>query len=424
MHAGMLNSISMSFINSLCHIIQNAVTRKPTPWCAGNVVAYAAFCDKEKEAGRPVSGGVNFCEQYLNPTANFQEQVATAIHEITHALVFDPVLFQDFRYDDGEIPFPNPEPKASLRCVGVLVVWESATLASSRLGSFGVCDVNVVCRISEGRTGDKSEEMKAWVSSTLGDSLKLITKKLEEVDAKAEVTAAEKEELARLQMEKVALEKVVLNRGKETSSEKRKRAMAAPVALAVAAAAVTPKTIVAKTRSRGSSKSRTRRVEISSDDECEVDGVRENLALKMEKSSDLSEVKKLLSELVQGLADQKGKQRAMTPETGREPEPEPEDPEDIDLAQKFQSEEAEADEDGLAAYMKMRQDFYMSLHFSRVQELCKQKGVHYVRKDTGSWEVACVDLQEYVDQLKNVASKITVEPSRNQDNADLSDAAD
>ncbi|GBG74078.1 hypothetical protein CBR_g17789 [Chara braunii] len=143
---------------------------------------------------------------------------------------------------------------------------------------------------------DRSEEMKVWVSSTLGDSLKLITKKLEEVDAKANVAAAEKEELVKLRAEKAALELVVLNRGKESSTEKRKRAMAAPAA----PVAATPKMSVAKVRSRGSSKSRSRRVEISSDDEVEDDSVRQNSAPKMEKSRDLSEVKKLLSELVQG----------------------------------------------------------------------------------------------------------------------------
>ncbi|GBG75269.1 hypothetical protein CBR_g19902 [Chara braunii] len=231
-------------------------------------------------------------------------------------------------------------------------------------------------RVPHGQSEDRSDEMKAWVSSTLGDSLKLITRKLQEVDAKANVAAAEKEELLKLRAEKAALELVVLNRGKKTSSEKRKRVMTALTAPVVA----TLKTNATKVRSRGSSKSRSRRVEVSSDEDGEDDdGVKQNLAPKMEKSSDLSEVKTLVTELVQGLAAQKGKQRANTPEQAPVPEHECEETEDLDLAQKpLQGEEEEVDEDDLVAYMKMRHDFYMSFHFSRVQELCKQRGVHYV----------------------------------------------
>ncbi|GBG64298.1 hypothetical protein CBR_g41217 [Chara braunii] len=119
----------------------------------------------------------------------------------------------------------------------------------------------------------------------------------------------------------------------------------------------------------------------------------------------------------------RNKQPAESPEPVLEPYPELEDSEDVDLTQKPFHEE-DADEDGLAAYMKMRQDFYMSLHFSRVQELCKQRGVQYVRKDTGSWELARLDLPEYADQLKDAASKDAAEPSWNQDNEDLGDAVE
>ncbi|GBG62657.1 hypothetical protein CBR_g31676 [Chara braunii] len=275
------------------------------------------------------------------------------------------------------------------------------------------------------RSTDRSEEMRAWVSFTLGDSLKLITKKLEEVDAKASVVAAEKEELVKLGAEKAVLEMAMRNKVKESSSEKRKRAMAVPVVSAAPAshARITPKNSAANARSRSSSKSRTRRVEISSDEDGDEDGVKQNLAPKLENSSDLSEVKKLLSELVQGLAGQKGKQCAVSPEPAPEPDVQNKDAEDVDLTQMpIKEEDADSDEDGLASYMKMRQDFYMSLHFSRVQELCKQRGVQYVRKDARSWELARLDLQEYVDQIKDVAPKAAAEPSRNQDNENLKDA--
>ncbi|GBG72865.1 hypothetical protein CBR_g12584 [Chara braunii] len=251
---------------------------------------------------------------------------------------------------------------------------------------------------SEVRSTNKPDDMKAWVTSTLGNSLKLITQKLEEVDSKSKLATTEKEELIRLRAEKAAMEKAEKVK-KESSSEKRKRAVATP------GAAVTPMECGAKPRSRRSSKARNRRVEISSDDEGGDEGVKQNLGKKMESSSDLSEVKKMLAALVQGLADHKGKQPVNVPgpepEAEPEPEPEAEGDEGHDVAvNSAHGDEEEVDEGGLAAYMKVRQHFYASLHYTRVQELCKQKDIPYFRKEMGAWVLARLDLQAYVDQLK------------------------
>ncbi|GBG60074.1 hypothetical protein CBR_g405 [Chara braunii] len=266
-------------------------------------------------------------------------------------------------------------------------------VAGSRLGGVQISDTtNESCK-SEVRLSSKLDEMKAWVTSTLGDSLKLITQKLEEVDSKSKLAATEKEELMRLRAEKAALEKVK----KEASSEKRKReAVVAPVV-------VTPAN-TAKSRSRGSSRGRSRRVEISSDEE----------------DADVGQVKKMLASIAQSLADVKGKQPVVDPEKppvamhGSE-----EDTEDVDVAANSPfHEEEEVGEGGLAAYMKMRQDFYMSLHYTRVQEICKQREISYFRKEPAAWELARLDLQEYADQLNgnvpNGASGVNkgAEPSR------------
>ncbi|GBG83209.1 hypothetical protein CBR_g36823 [Chara braunii] len=247
-------------------------------------------------------------------------------------------------------------------------------ISGGRIGGVRISgSTNESCR-SEVRSNSKTDDMKAWVTSTLGDSLKLITQKLEEVDSKSKLVASEKEELMRLRAEKATLKKVK----KEASSEKRKR-----VAV-VAPAAVTPANN-AKSRSRGSSKGRSRRVEISSDEEDTAIGqVRQNLSEKLEKSSDLSKVKKMLAAIAQSLADAKGKQPAVDPEEQpvKEHGMEEEDNEDVDVAVSTPDhEEEEVDEGGLAAYMKMRQDFYMSLHYTMVQELCKQGEISYFRKE-------------------------------------------
>ncbi|GBG70944.1 hypothetical protein CBR_g8245 [Chara braunii] len=273
------------------------------------------------------------------------------------------------------------------------------------------------CR-SEVRSGNKSDDMKAWVTTTLGDSLKLITKKLEEVDSKAKMATAEKEELLLLRAEKAAMGKVK----KKSSAEKRKRGGAAQPGC------VTP----AGNSNRGKSRSkncRSRRVEISSDEEGEDGGdVRQNLSDKLEKSSDLSEVKKMLAAIVQGLADGKGKQPMAAPDPAAEGDHEDgENAEDVDVAVNASiQEEEEADEGGLATYMKMRQDFYMSLHYTRVQEIWKQRDIPYFRKEPAAWELARVDLQEYADQLNGGAALKGAEPSRkgaarNVDNSEVED---
>ncbi|GBG75930.1 hypothetical protein CBR_g21172 [Chara braunii] len=265
-------------------------------------------------------------------------------------------------------------------------------VVGGRMGGVRISDnTNESCR-SEVRSSSKTDEMKAWVTSTLGDSLKLITQKLEEVDSKSKLVATEKEELMRLRAEKAALEKVK----KEASGEKRKHEVA------VAPAVVTPANN-AKSRSRGSSIGRSCRVEISYDEkDTDVDQVRQNLSEKLEKSSDLSE----------SVVDP-GKPPVV------EHKMEEEDTEDVDVAANTPfHEEEEVDEGGLAAYMKMRQDFYMSLHYTRMQEICKQREISSFQKKPATWELARSHLQEYADQLNgNVMNGISVgnkgaEPSR------------
>ncbi|GBG64823.1 hypothetical protein CBR_g48291 [Chara braunii] len=267
----------------------------------------------------------------------------------------------------------------------------------------------------ESKFADKTDEMKAWVTMTFGSSLKLITEKLQEVDQKVKVSAAEKAELAKLREEKAALEKdtaekeIVENGGRElSSSEKRKRA--------VERTPIGNSPRINRVRSRGSkTKPRTKRIDVSSDDESDKAGkVKQNLQPKMEISSELADIKTMLTALLNGLADAKGKtpiiEHAPTSAPGDKV---PSEDEDEDLVQNATNKEDEEDSDegGLAAYMKMRQEFCSSLHYTRVQELCKHKGIPYFKKDLGAWELAKIDLQECTDMLKGERPDNASEPS-------------
>ncbi|GMF29753.1 unnamed protein product [Phytophthora lilii] len=73
------------------------VTARPT---TGSVIAWALPCNLD-QFGRPISGQANFSPSRINPSgtsgASRTEQVGTALHEMTHALVFSQRLFVNFR---------------------------------------------------------------------------------------------------------------------------------------------------------------------------------------------------------------------------------------------------------------------------------------------------------------------------------------
>ncbi|GBG82388.1 hypothetical protein CBR_g34764 [Chara braunii] len=298
-------------------------------------------------------------------------------------------------------------------------------IASGRRSRIRIAENNVESCRSKVKSVDKSEEMKAWVTSTLGDSLKLITQKLEQADSKSKLATVEKEELERLRAEKTLLEKGK----KESSSEKRKRGGdRTPVV-------ETPRENVGRSRSRSQTKGKTKKIEISFDEEgAGGAGVKQNLNARLEGSSDLADVKKLLAALVQGLADLRGKRPLCTTGPAIETAEAADDAEDIDSAlgtnaaqnNLVEEDEEESDEGGLAAYMKMRLDFYSSLHYTRVQEMSKQRSLPYFRKEMGAWELARLDLQEYTDSLNEEAPSRTGEPSRHNDvlSHDEADGAD
>ncbi|DBA01727.1 TPA: hypothetical protein N0F65_010137 [Lagenidium giganteum] len=72
-----------------------------TTTCDGMVLAYASACQLD-QYDRPTFGMVNFCPDLIDPAPlAYETQLATALHEMTHALGFSSSLFAYMRNKDG-----------------------------------------------------------------------------------------------------------------------------------------------------------------------------------------------------------------------------------------------------------------------------------------------------------------------------------
>lgn len=72
-----------------------------TSYCSGSVLAYASSCQKD-QYDRPTFGMVNFCpDQIDSKPQEYEHQLATALHEITHALGFSSQFYAYMRHADG-----------------------------------------------------------------------------------------------------------------------------------------------------------------------------------------------------------------------------------------------------------------------------------------------------------------------------------
>ncbi|DAZ98840.1 TPA: hypothetical protein N0F65_000996, partial [Lagenidium giganteum] len=84
-----------------------------TETCNGQVLAYASACQKD-QYDRPTFGIVNFCPDLIDPAPRaYEAQLATALHEMTHALGFSSQFFAYMRNKDGTPRTPrdtNREP--------------------------------------------------------------------------------------------------------------------------------------------------------------------------------------------------------------------------------------------------------------------------------------------------------------------------
>ena len=74
------------------------VTGRPTQ---GSTIAWAASCRKDQHK-RPIAGQANFGPNRINPQADIEEQVSTAIHEMLHALGWSNSHFEFFTKPNGD----------------------------------------------------------------------------------------------------------------------------------------------------------------------------------------------------------------------------------------------------------------------------------------------------------------------------------
>ncbi|KAF4032055.1 Leishmanolysin [Phytophthora infestans] len=72
-----------------------------TNYCGSRTLAYASSCQKD-QYDRPTFGMANFCPSQISTAPeDYEAQVATAMHEMTHALGFSAQFFPYMRYPDG-----------------------------------------------------------------------------------------------------------------------------------------------------------------------------------------------------------------------------------------------------------------------------------------------------------------------------------
>ncbi|DAZ97268.1 TPA: hypothetical protein N0F65_009319 [Lagenidium giganteum] len=103
--------LSVGCANSACSVLPGDgvansdyviyVRAVSTSTCNGQVLAYASACQKD-QFDRPTFGMVNFCPSLIDSSPiKYETQLATAMHEMTHALGFSAQFFAFMRNKDG-----------------------------------------------------------------------------------------------------------------------------------------------------------------------------------------------------------------------------------------------------------------------------------------------------------------------------------
>lgn len=87
--------------NEDLHIFVTVADNADCKASPGSLLAYAQWCVKD-QCDRPVFGTIHFCLNALSldPTDE-SKQILTAVHELTHAMVFSSSLFSFYRKPDG-----------------------------------------------------------------------------------------------------------------------------------------------------------------------------------------------------------------------------------------------------------------------------------------------------------------------------------
>ncbi|GBG76508.1 hypothetical protein CBR_g22256 [Chara braunii] len=261
----------------------------------------------------------------------------------------------------------------------------------------------------------KEDAMKKWVGENFGNSLRILSEKLEEVDRRSKLNDGELEELKMLRVEKE------LRELRENSSSEKKRKMSISP-LKPRAGKVKSRSGLLKKNSRGAAREH---VVVSSDDESKGrDAVVQNLSSRLDapgvsKPSELTEIKDLLKVVLagkgQGVANagasfgsnaegkkDSGQANGLAKDAGTEKE-------------LGKEKEGGCDEESLGLYYKDRVVHYDSLHYTEVQLLCKSRGLTYKRKEAGVWELTHLDFEEYRASMKREDEESKVEEKSEED---------
>ncbi|GBG45260.1 hypothetical protein CBR_g78696, partial [Chara braunii] len=251
------------------------------------------------------------------------------------------------------------------------------------------------------KTEDGEQELKNWMATSFGTSLKKIADKLDAVDKKTKEADREREKLSK----KVA----ELESGHNEdagSNEKRKRV--------VGANSPVPERQKSRSRSRsGGIRIRQPSILVSSDDEgknsapqvAKIEGEPSN---RSEEPVKLNDVMKMLAAIANRVnleeapgAEKKGdvseatKASTVQNEETTEDKSEESDEEADKLLVNKGHGNVGRNETGIMEYMRQRLEHYMDMIGKKVKSLCTKRGIKWEQKDKGAWELAKQDTDEF-----------------------------
>lgn len=96
-------NINASYSNPGIQNIDLVLFITSRPITQEGVIAFGSPCQQD-QLGRPIAGQLNFNPMYVSTTSSLEEQLGTALHEITHVLGFSFFKFNYFNVNETQRP--------------------------------------------------------------------------------------------------------------------------------------------------------------------------------------------------------------------------------------------------------------------------------------------------------------------------------